>query len=71
LGTEKDGEWNAKAIQVLEQWLSDDLGVTLLLVNSDFRKAAEFRSFLINIRRIEPDGSLFEVPPHYKINPAR
>ena len=60
LGTEKDGEWNAKPIQALEQWLSDDLGVTLLLVTSDFRKAAEFRSFLTNIRRIEPDGSLFE-----------
>jgi hypothetical protein len=45
--------------------------VTLLLVNSDFRKASEFRSFLTNIRRIEPDGSLFEVPPDYKINPAR
>jgi len=71
LGTEKDGEWNAKPIRTLEQWLSDDLGVTLLLVNSDFRKATEFRSFLSNIRRIEPDGSLFEVPPDYKISPAR
>jgi hypothetical protein len=71
LGTEKDGEWNAKPIRALEQWLSDDLGATLLLVNSDFRKATEFRSFLTNIRRIEPEGSLFEVPSGYKINPAR
>ena len=58
-------------IRALELWLSDDLGVTLLLVNSDFRKATEFRTFLTNIRRIEPDGSLFEVPLEYKINPAR
>jgi hypothetical protein len=71
LGTEKDGKWNAKPIGALQQWLSDDLGVTLLLVNSDLRKASEFRSFLTDIRRIEPVGSLFEVPPDYKINPAR
>ena len=44
LGTEKDGEWNAKPIRALEQWLSDDLGVTLLLINSDFRKATEFQA---------------------------
>jgi hypothetical protein len=71
LGTEKDGEWNAKPIRALEQWVTDDVGVTLLLVNSDYKKATEFRSFLTNISRIEPDNSLFEVPADYKINPAR
>jgi hypothetical protein len=71
LGTGTDGEWNGKPIRAVEEWLSDDLGATLLVVNSDFRKATEYRSSLTNIRRVEPETSLFEVPPNYKINSAR
>lgn len=68
LGTEKDGEWNGKPIRAVEEWRSDELGATMLVVNSDFRKATEYRSSLVNIRRTEPDASLFEVPSNYKIN---
>lgn len=68
VGTEKDGEWNRKPIRAVEEWRSDELGATMLVVNSDFRKATEYRSSLINIRRMEPEASLFEVPSNYKIN---
>ena len=70
LGTDKDGDWNGRPIRATEAWRSDDLGATLLLVSSDFRKEIESRSALINIRRAEPDAFLFEVPPGYKISPA-
>ena len=71
LGTDKDGEWFGKPVRAVEEWRSDDLGATLLIINSDFRKAAEYRSSLTKIRRMEPETSLFEVPPEYKINRAR
>jgi hypothetical protein len=70
LGTDKDGDWKGRPIRVTETWRSDDLGATLLTVSSDFRKELETRSALINIRRVEPDASLFEVPSGYKISPA-
>jgi len=68
LGTEKDGDWNGRPIRAIEAWRSDDLGATLLMVSSDFRKEVESRSVLTNIRRVEPGASLFEVPPDYKTN---
>ncbi len=71
LGTEKDGEWNVKPIRAIEEWLSDDLGATLVTVNSDFRKATEYRIFLTNIRMMEPESYLFEVPPNYAIHHPR
>lgn len=67
LGTEKDGEWNGRPIRATEEWVSDDLGATLVVTDSDFRKATEYRITLTNVRRIEPEASLFEVPPNYKI----
>jgi hypothetical protein len=67
-GTGKNGEWDGKPIRAEEEWMSDDLGATLVTVNSDFRRATEYRVFLTNIRMIEPESYLFEVPPNYKIN---
>ena len=71
LGTDKDGYWSRRPIRSTEVWRSDELGATLLMVTSDLRKNIESRSALINIKRVEPDASLFEVPPDYKINPAQ
>lgn len=71
LGTDRDGYWNRRPIRFTEVWRSDELGATLLMVSSDLRKNIESRSALINIKRVEPDASLFEVPSDYKINLAQ
>jgi hypothetical protein len=68
LGTEKDGKWNGQPISVSETWMSDDLATTVLYVYSDLRKQTEGRSRLTNIRRVEPESALFEIPPDYKIS---
>ena len=68
LGTDKDGEWNGRPIRVSESWMSDDLATTVLYVHSDLRKQTESSSRLTNIRRVEPESALFEIPPDYKIN---
>ena len=71
LGGEKDGDWNGRPIRATEAWRSDELGATLLMVSSDFRNQVEFRSALANIRTVEPEASLFEVPPDYEISSNR
>jgi hypothetical protein len=71
LGGEKDGDWNGRPIRGTEAWRSDELGATLLMVSSDLRNKVELRTALANIRTVEPEGSLFEVPPGYQINPHR
>lgn len=70
LGTEKDGEWNGRPIRATEEWRSDDLGATLLVVISHFRREVESSSALTNIRKVEPEASLLETPPEYKISPT-
>jgi hypothetical protein len=70
-GTDKDGAWNRKPIRAAEVWRSDDLGATLLMVSSDFKKNVESRSVLTNIKRVDPVASLFEVPPGYKTSDSR
>jgi hypothetical protein len=67
LGTEKDGEWNGKPVRIMEKWMSDELGITVLYVQSDLKAHSENTSRFTNIKRTEPDASLFEVPPNYKI----
>jgi hypothetical protein len=66
LGTDKDARWNGRPMRISESWMSDDLATTLLYVHSDLRKQAEGRSSLMNIRRVEPESALFEIPPDYK-----
>jgi hypothetical protein len=63
LGTEK------LPIQVLEEWLSDDLGATLFWVDSDPVRQTETRITLVKIRKVEPDSSLFQIPAGYKVTP--
>ncbi len=67
LGSEKDGDWKGKPTKVWEEWVSDELGVTLLWTYSDLRRQVENHATLQNIRREEPDASLFTVPSGYKI----
>ncbi len=70
LGTESDGEWSGKPVRITETWASDDLAATILEIRTNPRKQMEDIVTLTNIRREEPDHSLFEIPPGYKVNPA-
>jgi hypothetical protein len=70
LGTESDGDWNGKPVRINETWASDDLAATILEIHSNPRKQMEDIVTLTNIKRQEPDHSLFEIPPGYKINPT-
>ena len=65
-GNENDGYFNGKPTKAWEEWMLDDLGATVLWVYSDFEKQLEYRVTLQNLRREEPDPSLFLVPPEYK-----
>jgi hypothetical protein len=67
IGTEQDGEWNGKPILVTEEWGSEDIGATLISIRSDLRKDSTYTEKMINIKREEPDPSLFEIPADYKI----
>lgn len=68
LGTE--GEWNGKPVRITETWASDDLAETILEILTDPREQMEDVTTLTNIKREEPDHSLFEIPPGYKVNPS-
>jgi hypothetical protein len=69
LGTESDGEWNGKPVRITETWASDGLAATILEIHSDPRKQMEDIVTLTNIKREEPNHSLFQIPPGYKVNP--
>lgn len=68
IGADKDGEWNGRPIRVMEGWMSDELAVMPLYVQSDLRARTETKSVFMNIERAEPEASLFEIPPGYKIS---
>jgi|SRR5580700_264755 hypothetical protein len=59
----------SKATHVTEAWVSDDLAMTMLEINRDLRTRYETRIRRSHVNRQEPDGSLFEIPAGYKINP--
>lgn len=61
LGTER------LPIRVFEEWLSDDLGATLLWVDSDPVRQTETRITLAKVKNVEPDSSLFQIPAGYKV----
>jgi hypothetical protein len=70
LGTQDDGEWNGRVKYVVESWISDDLAETILQIITNLKAKAETRIMLTDITREEPDASLFEIPPGYKIGTA-
>lgn len=59
-GTEKD------LVSVDEMWISNALGMALMIKRTDFRWGTDTQQ-LENIQREEPDASLFVVPPDYRI----
>jgi hypothetical protein len=69
-GTESDGEWNGKPIRITETWASDDIAATILEIRADPKTHMEDINTLTDIKRVEPDPSLFEIPQGYKINPT-
>lgn len=71
LGTKKDGDWNGRPVRASETWRSDELGATLLMVSTDFREQVASQTALVNIKGVEPDASLFEVPSGYQISESQ
>jgi hypothetical protein len=67
LGKERDGDWKGKPVYAWEMWMSNEIGAILLWTTSDFRKQSETLYTLQNIRREDPDNSLFSVPAGYKV----
>jgi len=51
---------------VSETWVSPELGIIVKSVHSDPRSGDNVYQ-LTNIRRVEPDPSLFQVPPNYTV----
>jgi hypothetical protein len=49
---------------VSEQWYSPELQVLILTIHRDPRRGETIYR-LINIKRFEPDRSLFEIPANY------
>jgi hypothetical protein len=62
LGTQEDDEWNGKVRYVDETWISDDLSEIVLQILTNVRGKTETRITLSDIKREEPDASLFEIP---------
>jgi len=62
---------NAQAIQVVtETWQSPDLKIPVMVKRSDPRSGTTVTQ-LINITRVEPDPSLFQVPSDYTVTKGR
>jgi hypothetical protein len=62
---------NEKPIEVVtERWVSTDLQVPLLTTHTD-PMVGSVSSTLTNISRVEPDASLFVVPPDYKVESGK
>jgi len=71
LGTESDGDWSGKPIRETELWVSDVLAAQMLKVDKDLRAGSESTYELIEIKREEPDPSLFDIPKDYEVNPQK
>jgi hypothetical protein len=69
LGTEKDEDWNGKPIRETELWVSDVLAAQILKVDKDLRAGSQGVSELTEIKREEPDPTLFNIPKDYEVNP--
>jgi hypothetical protein len=69
LGTESDGDWSGKPIRETELWVSDVLAAQMLKVDKDLRAGSQGMSELIEIKREEPDPTLFNIPKDYEVNP--
>jgi hypothetical protein len=55
------------AYRILEKWMSDELAATIFYVHSDLKAQSKTESKFTNIKKGEPETSLFEIPPGYKV----
>ncbi len=69
LAIENDGEWNGKPTSITECWVSDELAVTVLEIRTNLKGKSESKVTRSNIKREEPDSSLFEIPTDYAVKP--
>ena len=69
LGTDED-EWKGKPISISEIWVSDDLAAVLIRRIQDHKRGISGVTRLVDIKRAEPDPSLFEIPSGYQIDPT-
>jgi hypothetical protein len=63
LGTD---DWSGKPIQITESWASVELAATIVEIRKRLKDGGESKQALVEIKRVEPDSSLFEIPPGYK-----
>jgi hypothetical protein len=70
LGAETDGEWSGKPIRITETWASDDIAATILEIRTDPKTHMASVNTLTDIKRVDPDPTIFEIPQGYKINPT-
>jgi hypothetical protein len=70
LGMGQDGEWNGKPTSISEYWVFDDLAVTIMEIRTNLRGKNKTTITVTDIRRKEPNPSLFEIPPDYTVNPT-
>jgi hypothetical protein len=68
LSGDKEIDLKGKPIRALEEWMSDEFGVTMLWVYTDIAGGIENRVTVTSIRREEPDSSLFTIPSAYNIS---
>lgn len=69
LGNE-NGALSGQPIKSFEIWASDDLAAVLLRVVTDLKKGSDGTTRLVDIKREEPDPSLFQIPAGYTVNPT-
>lgn len=67
LEEQRDGDGKRKPKAVQELWMSDELGATVSMFYSDLVTQTEVSHTLQNIRREEPDASLFTLPSGYNL----
>jgi hypothetical protein len=65
LATSTGGESTSSSTN--ERWCSDDLSAVVLTVTANSKAGTKFTVAMQKIERIEPDPSLFQIPPDYAI----
>ena len=66
-GAKDEGEWAGRPIRIVEDWVCDDLAVNVLEVRTSLKLHQVNMDSLTDIKKEEPDASLFEIPPDYRI----
>jgi hypothetical protein len=67
----EDGEWKGQPTDISEYWVFDDLEVVILEIRTNLRGKNKSTITVSNIRREEPNPTLFQIPPDYTIRPPQ